>query len=224
MTCIHSGYIFAKKIKDKQGKTVAEALYKIQVKHALSMVRLVTDKGSEFNCDIMKSLCKTAMIDIEYMEPTRGFKNASQAERQNRRINSLLRRTFSLYKWTTSYLEVICSLNMATQKYGKLLTSPYELFHCRKLIVPQQGPHISIQSAFRTRMTKRKYLDEIIGRTRCLDAPKTILDQGYEMLLQPGTKVLVLREFAKKLPIELNYKISPRWQEATILSKMGQRI
>ena len=84
MTCIHSGYLFAKKIKDKQGKTVAEALYKMQVKHALSMVRLVTDKGSEFNCDIMKSLCKTAMIDIEYLEPARGFKNASHAERQNK--------------------------------------------------------------------------------------------------------------------------------------------
>ena len=68
---------------------------------------------------------------------------------------------------------------------------------------------MSVESSFRTRMTKRKYLDEIIGRSRCLDAPKTILDLGYEMLLEPGTKVLVLREFAQKLPIELNYKISP---------------
>ena len=44
------------------------------------------------------------------------------------------------------------------------------------------------------------------------------------MLLTEGTKVLVLREFAQKLPIGLNYKISPQWQEATILDRLGQRV
>ena len=67
--CIHSGYLFAKKVKDKQGRTIAEALYRIQVKNVLSMVRLVADKGSEFNCKEMKSLCNMAMISIEYLEP-----------------------------------------------------------------------------------------------------------------------------------------------------------
>ena len=124
----------------------------------------------------------------------------------------------------TQYRYVVSALNIATMKYGTMLVSPYEIFHGRKPLIGAEREGLDKETAFRSRMRKSKFILDTLTNMKQLDAPEQILDQDYSIMLKEGTKVMILREYAKKNPIALNYKILPRYEQAIVVKTEGQRI
>ena len=124
----------------------------------------------------------------------------------------------------TQYRYVVSALNIATMQFGTMLVSPYEIFHGRKPLIGAEGEGLDKETAFRSRMRKSKFILDTITNMKQLDAPEQILDQDYGIMLKEGTKIMILREYAKKNPIALNYKISPRYEQAMVVKAEGQRV
>ena len=173
----------------------------------------------------MRALCNSTQTQIDHFDPSRKFKNISLAERQNKRILALLRRSYGLFSWPDAYHNVVYALNISQQKIGSILVSPFEIYFGRKPkhincppTIPQKDP---IAENHRRRMSEIAELIRTLGEERRLDATQQIFNDVYKDIFKVDEKVLGLKEYVKKVPASLAYKIHPRYEIATITEKQG---